>query len=107
MKVRWPESLKLPPQGEIEDRLWHHLNARSGPVESKVLYDLLAEDFHLTPQQRTARAPNSTESAWNYHVRWAKQKLVSRRWIDVPKNGLWVLTEAGRKKEIGPALEDL
>ena len=78
MKVRIPDSLKLPPQLEVEAELLKLLAARSPPLATAEVYRILAETFALTPWQRQAPregSPHSSDPAWNWLVRRAMQRL--------------------------------
>ena len=55
MKVRIPDSPKLPPQLEVEAELLKLLAARSRPLNSTEAYRALADTFRLTSAQRDAR----------------------------------------------------
>ena len=73
------------------------------------MYDLLAEHFKLTVQQRLAVMEHTEENAWQNRVRQARRHLANKEWIDKPRpgieRGLWNLTEIGRRE--GKRLDDL
>ena len=49
MKVHQPPRLlNLPPQGQVERRLLHHLSALGRPIEPRRLYGPIADDFKLS-----------------------------------------------------------
>jgi hypothetical protein len=88
--------LNLPSQSAVEQRLLHHLNARSRPIEPRHLYGPLADDFKLTAEQRTA-SRSKGDPDWHYLVRQARRRLVDLGLLDGSRSGLWSLTSLGRQ----------
>ena len=101
MKVRIPDSLKLPAQRDVETELLKLLAARSRPLATQEAYRILADTFNLTSAQRDARPERSSDPAWHWLVRRAMQRLVKEKWACHTQHGLWAATEEGRSAQRG------
>jgi hypothetical protein len=89
MKVRIPDTLKLPAQAAVEHELLKLLNARSRGLATTEAYRILADTFQLTPAQRDARRESSSDPAWHWLVRRAMQRLVKNGWACHTQRGFW------------------
>jgi hypothetical protein len=104
MKVRIPDTLKLPPQAKVEVELLKLLAARSRPLAPTEAYRALADTFRLTSVQQQAPREGSVRSsdpAWNWLVRRAMQHLKDEGWAYHPQHGFWAATEEGRSAQRG------
>jgi len=98
MKVRIPDSLGLPTQSKAEDELLKLLASRSRPLSTSEAYRQLADACGLTQAQRSARAEGvRAESAWNYRVRWAMDRIEKNGWAERIQRGMWTATANGRE----------
>jgi restriction system protein len=79
---------------EIEHRLTHRLGLGLG----------LTPHPHSQPQPHPALAPHRAEAARD-RMAWARSRLKQGRFLDNPRRGAWVLTEAGRGAADWPAAE--
>ncbi|HTT82738.1 MAG TPA: winged helix-turn-helix domain-containing protein [Rhizomicrobium sp.] len=91
-------TVDLPSQSIVEDALLCALNMHTRPVDPPVMYDLLAERFNLTAQQRHALLQRTKENAWHNLVRQARRRLKDLGYIDRSISRQWLLSEAGRAK---------
>ena len=98
MKVRIPDSLRLPTQAKAEDELLKLLASRSRPLSTNEAYRTLADSCGLTPAKRAARPEGGrAEPAWNYRVRWAMDRIRRKGWARSTEHGMWTATATGRK----------
>jgi hypothetical protein len=94
------DSVGLPPQSEVETKLFRHLKSSTRAVEPKLMYARLAEDFKLTAEQRHAGRSNDPD--WHWLVRQARRRLVDAGLVNKSQHGLWSLTETGRNTREWP-----
>jgi len=109
MRIRPFYPVEVPTQTDVEFWLLLLLYRKGRPAKTKEMYDLLAEHFKLTAQQRLAVMEHTEENAWENRVRQARRHLVNMKWIYKPRpeieRGLWKLTELGHCE--GKRLDDL
>ena len=88
----------LPTAKEIEEPLLKKLyKAGEEGMRPSELYEPLAREFNLTDEQRYSKAKTSSEPQWNNNVRWSKEALKNKGFVESPKYGIWALTELGRE----------
>jgi hypothetical protein len=89
-----------PPHEEVRVALLDILFRHGGPTATLLppqAYDLLADRFALTDEQRTRRRGNSDDFAWKHRVQWARRRLLEMHLVTAAQRGTWTLTDAGRK----------
>jgi restriction endonuclease Mrr len=98
MKVRVPDTLRLPTQTKAEDELLKLLASRARPLSTNEAYRALADACDLTQAQRVARADGTrAEPAWHYRVRWAMDRIEKAGWARRVERGMWTATAQERK----------
>ena len=102
MKLRVPDTVKLPEQAKVEAELLKLLASRLRPLSSTEVYRTLADTFELSPAQQVARRhESSTDPAWHWLVRRAMQRLQAQKWAYRPGHALWAATIAGKSQVEG------
>ncbi len=61
------------------------------------VYDEVAENFGLTPEERAELLPSGTQLRWNNRVNWACYDLYKAGILQRPKRGHYQITDLGRK----------
>jgi restriction system protein len=89
-------------QRDLEIPLLRLIERFGGEAQPKQLYDPLAEQFQLTPDERRERMESNGANKWENDVQWVRQRLVSAGQIDPSVRGIWRITEAGRKRISAP-----
>src|SRR5438874_4484287 len=89
--------MPLPKQSAVEVPLLESLIKLGGAAPPKRVYDLLADRFGLTPEERQERMEQGAIRWWNL-VQWVRQKLVERGEIDGSQRGIWRVTDTGRQR---------
>lgn len=73
------------------------LAASPGGLSKRALYDRVAVELRLTPDQ-LAETISSGQSTFENRVGWACSWMKSCGWVDRPRRAHWVITEAGRAR---------
>src|SRR5579872_7072186 len=60
-------------------------------------YDLLAEQSHLTPEERAETLPSGPQPVFINRVAWAKTYLKRCSLIESPRRGVYRITDRGRE----------
>ncbi len=67
------------------------------PRRLREIYDEIAENFDLTPEERAELLPSGTQLRWNNRVNWACYDLYKAGIFDRPKRGHYQISDLGRK----------
>lgn len=81
----------LPPESEVMaalEALLRRVNRQITPSEA---YRVLADEFHLTKEQRSRLMVNTQECHWENRIRQARRKLVNAGVMARKPHGLWNL----------------
>ncbi len=71
--------------------------ARDGETSVSHASDLIAERFHLNPDERTQLLPSGKQSVLLNRVHWAKLYLTKAGLLDSPRRGRFIISDAGRE----------
>jgi len=80
------QSLMLPLLRLLQDNHEHRISD---------LTDKLGQEFHLSPDERNKKSPNSTNIIFNNKVGWTKTHLKNAGLLDNPRRGIVKITERG------------
>lgn len=83
----------LPPESEVIVALEAFLAKVNRPVTPTEAYDRLADQFHLTMEQRFRLMDNGSDCHWENRVRFARRKLVDAGIMARTPRGLWSLSK--------------
>jgi restriction system protein len=67
------------------------------PRRLREIYDEVAENFGLTPEERAELLPSGTQLCWNNRVNWACYDLFKAGILDRPMRGHYQINDLGRK----------
>jgi restriction system protein len=95
--------MPFPSQRDLEIPLLRLLESHGGEAKPKQLYEPLAVQFHLTPEERRERLESTGSNKWENDVQWVRQRLVAVGQIDPSIRGVWKLTDAGRLRINAPS----
>lgn len=70
--------------------------AAAGEVRIGSIVESLADDFHLTPEQRADLLPSKRQTTFANRVHWAKSYLGKAGLIELTRRAHFKITEAGR-----------
>lgn len=91
--------MPIPDYDSLDDGLLWFLYRHGGrdhTLRPRHVYDPLADLFGLTEQERVQPVPgNQAEPLWRNRVRWARQHLATKSFLDPQLRGLWRLTPRG------------
>lgn len=90
--------MPFPTYNAIEWPLLRAIAERGGVAEPMELYDLLADQFHLTPAERDQLIPNTKKLKWHNMVQWARNNLIKSGDLDKSERGVWKVTAEGRAR---------
>ncbi len=95
----------FPKYQEIQIPLLHELKNRSGMsrpsdknTDGKTIYEALADEFGLTNDLRVLQiyeADGTPRSKWENMVRWTRNDLRKKNFLDSPSHGIWRITDLG------------
>lgn len=69
----------------------------TGEVQIKDAYQLLSDEFNLTPEEREHMLPSGTMTTMRNRVTWAVSFLVQAKLLHRPKRGFFTVTERGKE----------
>ncbi len=69
----------------------------TGEVQIKDAYQLLSDEFNLTPEEREHMLPSGTMTTMRNRVTWAVSYLVQAKLLHRPKRGFFTVTERGKE----------
>lgn len=75
----------------------HQLSSKSEGVRRKDLYELVADEMALTPEQRAERLPSLTHLRYRHRIGWSMNLLKNAGLIASPASGIWRLTVKGQE----------
>lgn len=87
----------LPTAVEIEPKLHELLYNAKGNVSSQETYEKLAQVFNLSEDDCKPLVRSGSEPQWNNNVRWARRYLSDKNYLVSVENGVWRLTDEGKK----------
>ncbi len=96
----------FPKYKDIQLPLLTEIFVRGGSIQPSVkddngenIYEKLAAKFELTKEdlQQKIIEDGKERSEWENRVRWVRAHLKELGFIDKPKNGIWRITEEGKK----------
>lgn len=90
--------MPFPSQRELEIPLLRLIDSLGGEAKPKQLYEPLAAQFQLTPDERRERMESTGSNKWENDVQWVRQRLVTTGQIDPSVRGLWRITSVGRAR---------
>lgn len=73
------------------------------------MYKPLADYFDLSDDDRTRKAATTSEPQWNNNVRWGKEILKNKGFVESTRHGYWEITKNGCKhiKNVLPNINGL
>ena len=90
---------RFPTQAQLCFPILEVLAEAGTPMQAADVVGAVADRFEIPAAHRTEvaiiAADGQRTQLWGRHVRFARQKLVSRGLLTSPKHGLWALTEDG------------
>ncbi|MGQ9760247.1 MAG: winged helix-turn-helix domain-containing protein [Candidatus Methanomethylicaceae archaeon] len=89
--------MPIPSQKEIQIPLLHLIHTMGGQVRPGDVYDILANYFALTENERQQLQPSGARKFDNI-VRWSRNYLCKLGFLDRSTYGIWKITEKGRKE---------
>lgn len=84
----------LPPESEVMAALEALLGSKKRAVTPSEAYKALADEFMLTPEQRSRLMDNGKVCHWENRVQWARNKLVKAGIMAREPRGLWNLAKS-------------
>ena len=70
------------------------LRDKGGQARSREVYDVIAEQFKVTDEQREVRTTSGV-SRFENQIAFARAYLFKTGYLDAPEHGIWRLTEKG------------
>lgn len=67
-----------------------------GELEAREATPLLAERFQLTEEERRKLLPSGTQEVFSNRVGWARTYLKKAGLLEIPRRGLWRITDRGK-----------
>lgn len=87
------------PQGQMFMAFMETLNDLGGKADTKKFYDAYAERTEVSENERkeTIESKGCKYSKWERAVRWIKESLKVKKYVNTPERGVWELTEEGKE----------
>ncbi|HOM97418.1 MAG TPA: winged helix-turn-helix domain-containing protein [Bacteroidales bacterium] len=90
--------MPIPPEKDILTPLLHLIHIMGGEVKPSEVYETLANYFRLTEKERQEVQPSGLSKKFENRVRWARNSLCKKGFLDRTLRGVWKITEKGKKE---------
>lgn len=90
--------MTIPTKKDVEIPLLHVIHSLGGEVRPSDIYETLADYFRLSEKERRELTPGGTDLKFPNMVRWARNSLCNKGFLDRSVRGVWKITEVGRKE---------
>jgi hypothetical protein len=98
--------MAIPTIKDVEIPLLHLIHTLGGEVSPSDTFDSLADFFKLSEKERRELVPGGTDFKFRNMVRWARNSLCNKGFLDRSVRGVWKITAAGIKELSRLALLD-
>jgi len=90
--------MAIPTQREIEIPLLHLIYTLGGEARPNDTYKPLADYFGLSEKEQNELLPSGVSKRWENRVRWTRENLIEKGFLDGSIRGVWRITEKGKKE---------
>lgn len=90
--------MTIPIKKDIEIPLLNVIHSLGGEVRPSDIYETLADYFRLSKKECRELTPGGTDLKFPYMVRWTRNSLCDKGFLDGSVRGVWKITETGRKE---------
>ncbi len=73
------------------------ISATRGEVKIGQVVEQLADEFHLTEDERTALLPSGKQATFSNRVNWAKSYLNKAHLVEIFRRGYFQITPGGQE----------
>ncbi len=87
----------MPPFQRFIDPLLRFLVARGGEVAVSTVYEAVADELKLSPDDRALMLPSRQQPVYRNRIGWAHDRIKRRGWSSSPRRGMWRVTDEGRR----------
>lgn len=88
----------MPPQAEIEIPLLEVICELGGQARPKDIYPRVTSRFSGLTEEDLSATLKHGESRWKNRIQWTRQALITAGDMAGPQQGIWAITEQGRKR---------
>lgn len=89
--------MPIPKDNEIEIPLLHLIYSLGKEVKPSNIYSILEDYFKLTDEERKKLQKSGKDTVFRNRIKWARQALVNKGFLDGSQRGIWKITDAGIK----------
>jgi len=90
--------MAIPSAKDIEIPLLHLIHSLGGETYPSDTYDSIADYFRLSEKERQELVSGGTDFKFRNRVRWARNSLCNKGFLDRSVRGIWKTTPAGRRE---------